>query len=1015
MQILSITTRLLGMFCILATFPAAGERLYGPGDDPAQWSSPLRDFRAKQRFKALEFHAENGRILWSFVPRKGFDGSGLDLNRKIGRATGFTVRLRNLSPVPVKLSLFTTDNDRNQWQSTSVTLPAQMAEMQTFRFDRKGWKLQSVTSESRAEDLAWPLPFLRLACGNFQPGIPYRLEIEQLESERLQPELASLSGIRLPETVGAGALFSISPKLELKQPVSVTAARPVLLSGDGRFACGDAFPWQGTRGKSFSSAGMRLRIPQFLAGGEYQLALHLRGVDSEGNSVDADYPLQTLRITPRRPSPNAGTAAVKLHNGVPTFFFDGKPHSGISYMSYAPSETVARNFREVGINLFSFVATPTDSTRDTANPAWIAPEKFDFSQLDQRAMTFLNAAPDARLIIRLVMSAPVWWCRQHPEETVKIRKEDGTITEFFAYTNRNQPNPAPSWASELWRRDTLAALEKLIRHVETSPYADRVAGYHLGSGPTDEWLLWTDRKQGGRSDFSTPNIRKFRAWLREKYGSDEALRRAWNNAAVTLDTAEIPDTRSRETSRFGILRHPRLEQQVIDYSRYTSDLTAETILLFTRAARRMTGGRKAIGVFYGYLMYIPERQDEGHFSLGKVLADDSIDFLASPSSYRFRQTGGAGTSHFMTPVGSVRLHGKLWIDENDIRTSISYKNAGVAWGQPADLAGDRLQQTKELANVIVNGCGSWWFNVASNRYDHPEIQKLIANLVRCADRSVALDRTPVDRFAVVLDATGPDYLRTGGRTAKEFLLERLPALSRSGAAFGHYITDDLDRLADHKLLLFPFSIAPDPAQVRALEKLKNSNRILVFFNGADSFPHRPGAPKGKNGDFTGIRIAKSKHSIPGDFTFSDVPGFTDGLAGKQFGSAKKRIDPAFLPDAPGMVVLARDSRNNPVVALKRHPGWTAVYCTQIDLPARFWANLATAAGVHRYIDTPDVVWANRSQLAVCVDQPGKRTIRLPEPRRVREMFSGQTVSNSPVSSFTREFSRGETALFELIQ
>ena len=245
----------------------------------------------------------------------------------------------------------------------------------------------------------------------------------------------------------------------------------------------------------------------------------------------------------------------------------------------------------------------------------------------------------------------------------------------------------------------------------------------------------------------------------------------------------------------------------------------------------------------------------------------------------------------MTPVGSARLHGKLWIDENDIRTSISYKNAGVAWGQPADLAGDRLQQTKELANVIVNGCGSWWFNVASNRYDHPEIQKLLANLVRCAGRSVALDRTPVDRFAVVLDATGPDYLRTGGRTAKEFLLERLPALSRSGAAFGHYITDDLDRLADHKLLLFPFSIAPDPAQVRALEKLKNSNRILVFFNGADSFPHRPGAPKGKNGDFTGIRIAKSRHSIPGDFTFTDVPGFTDGLAGKQFGNAKKRIDP----------------------------------------------------------------------------------------------------------------------------
>ena len=269
--------------------------------------------------------------------------------------------------------------------------------------------------------------------------------------------------------------------------------------------------------------------------------------------------------------------------------------------------------------------------------------------------------------------------------------------------------------------------------------------------------------------------------------------------------------------------------------------------------------------------------------------------------------------------------------------------------------------------------------------------------------------------AVVLQAEVG--LRTRGldHVVAFVLLERLPALSRSGAACGHYITDDQDRLAAHKLLLFPFSIAPDPAQVRALEKLKNSNRILVFFNGADSFPHRPGAPKGKNGDFTGIRIAKSKHSIPGDFTFSDVPGFTDGLAGKQFGSAKKRIDPAFLPDAPSMVVLARDSQNNPVVAMKKYPGWTAVYCTQNALPARFRDHLAAAAGVHRYIDTPDVVWANRSQVAVCVDQPGKRTIRLPEPRRVREMFSGQTVSNSPVSSFDWEFSRGETALFELMQ
>ena len=89
MRISSITTRFLGLLCIFTALSATGEQLFGPGDDPATWSSPLRDFRAKQRFEAQEFHAENGRIFWSFTPRRGFDGSGLDLNRKISRATGF--------------------------------------------------------------------------------------------------------------------------------------------------------------------------------------------------------------------------------------------------------------------------------------------------------------------------------------------------------------------------------------------------------------------------------------------------------------------------------------------------------------------------------------------------------------------------------------------------------------------------------------------------------------------------------------------------------------------------------------------------------------------------------------------------------------------------------------------------------------------------------------------------------------------------------------------------------------
>ena len=85
-----------------------------------------------------------------------------------------------------------------------------------------------------------------------------------------------------------------------------------------------------------------------------------------------------------------------------------------------------------------------------------------------------------------------------------------------------------------------------------------------------------------------------------------------------------------------------------------------------------------------------------------MLASPDIDFVCSPTSYAFRQLGGAGTSHFMSLVGSVKLHGKLWFDENDIRTSLSGGQVGE-WGRPADVAGDLLQQDKELANCMVNG------------------------------------------------------------------------------------------------------------------------------------------------------------------------------------------------------------------------------------------------------------------------------------------------------------------------
>ncbi len=93
----------------------------------------------------------------------------------------------------------------------------------------------------------------------------------------------------------------------------------------------------------------------------------------------------------------------------------------------------------------------------------------------------------------------------------------------------------------------------------------------------------------------------------------------------------------------------------------------------------------------------------------------------------------------MSLLGSVRLHGKLWFDENDIRTSLSGGQTGE-WGRPKDIAGDLLQQDKEVANCIVHGAAQWWFDVGGNRYDHPDPMRRIGELAAAARECAALDR-----------------------------------------------------------------------------------------------------------------------------------------------------------------------------------------------------------------------------------------------------------------------------------
>ena len=206
-----------------------------------------------------------------------------------------------------------------------------------------------------------------------------------------------------------------------------------------------------------------------------------------------------------------------------------------------------------------------------------------------------------------------------------------------------------------------------------------------------------------------------------------------------------------------------------------------------------------------------------------------IDFLCSPTSYAFRQLGGKGTSHYMSLLQSLQLHGKLWFSETDIRTSLTEVGDLGDWGKPASVYGDILQQNKEIANALTNGVAQWWFDVGGIRYDTPDLMGRIKTLNGAAEEALTANRSPIDEVAVIVDPNSMSYVKVGEYGINnQLILQQIPQLARIGAPVGYYALDDLDRLPPRRMYVFLTALAPTARQRELVEQIKGDGRVLVF-------------------------------------------------------------------------------------------------------------------------------------------------------------------------------------------
>lgn len=749
----------------------------------------------------------------------------------------------------------------------------------------------------------------------------------------------------------------------------------------------------GTGGSGMERVQVECAIPdlRLAPAGRYDLAVELGDCQWIGRE-EGDHSVATIELGPIACPPPV-VARVQPFRGNPTLFIDGKPTFPFAFLGVSTAHY--GEFGAQGAHLYTVGCGMGNQQQG----------RFDAEEPASLLREVLSRDPEARVLLRVQLEPPPWWLAANPGERVVY--DDGSVGP-------------QSFASSKWLDLTCRSLRTFVTYLRNSPFADRVIGLHLCTGYSAEWQSW-GLWDGRRGDFSPAFARFFRRWLRARYRGDAALAAAWRDPTATLATASAP-TRARREGATRLLWSPEHDQQVIDFYEAYALAASQAIARVARAVKVASSGEMLAGVFYGYAPQYgglaPETQ---HLALHRVLRCPDIDFLCAPAMYSDRQPGG--TSTFMSLTDSVKLHGKLWLNESDIRTCRVGDPAGV--GVCADMPQTLGVLKREYAAVRARGAGQWWFDMGDGWFCDPAIMSLFGEMNRLGQQALADQRPPALRPEIAVVLSERSLLRMASPATGDpwfaGLTAQVAALNRVGAPVALYLLEDIGKMPDARMVVFLNAFDLTDGQRRAIDRLKSAGRTLVFIYsaGIGTVDRR-----GKVGEepasvqaLTGMHLVETAAGprqvrLGNDPLCQGLrttqPGFS--MAMDTYGPAQA-MGPRYVIADPSRV-LGTFADGGAALALNSHGGWTSVCSTATGLPPGLLRNLAQLAQVHVYSQTEDAFYAGNGLVALHARDAGEKLIRLPRAMVVQELL---VPGAGPSTTGSIRFSAraNETRLFQV--
>ncbi|HUT88467.1 MAG TPA: beta-galactosidase [Thermoguttaceae bacterium] len=637
---------------------------------------------------------------------------------------------------------------------------------------------------------------------------------------------------------------------------------------------------------------------------------------------------------------------------------------------------------DVGVDFVSFpVSLP-----------WPQPgQSVDWSGVDAQCRRVLDANPNALLLPRIGMTPPAWWRRAHPDDVMVWDMGPQKHVGFVV-------------ASPEYRRDAAQRLAALVSHLEET-FGGSMAGYHPCGQNTGEWFYqetWGQALNG----YSEGSLRAWRSWLKQRYANDTALRAAWHDTQVTLETAVVPPPAARRRAPAGVLRDPASERPLIDFARFQQEMMADCVCGLARAVREATRGHKLVVFFYGYVFeFGPIRNGpatSGHYGLRRVLDCPDIDVLCSPISYFDRGLGQSAPA--MTAAESVALAGKMWLYEDDTRTCLG-TGQFPGWQDGVDTIEEtNVQLLRNTAQCALRNFGTWWMDLgATGWFNDPRMWAEMARL-KALDEPLLENPLPftpevaavIDEESMIRVAAGGDVLTRPG------VYEVRRPLGRMGAPYGQYLLDDVAAgRARAKMVVFltAWCLTADQRE-RLLTATRGNLRIWCY---APGYYDGDRASLEAMSELTGFRMRK----------LADVSAWAEPTSvGRALGlreafGVKKPIEPLFAAaDASAEETLASYPDGSAAVALRRSEDGLSLFVGPPGLTSELLRAAARRAEVHLFTENDCNVYANGPYLALHASQDGPVDVDTGQSGVVVDLLSGKQLGQGP--RVTLPMKRGDT-------